>query len=83
MTFYKKRMNLVKIENWSNLTTEEKAGLFKHRPEGFIILSEKKTPKGVLEVVFTYNSSDWVGVSRIRVLVPLLDSGYYQIIEVK
>lgn len=74
-------MEAVNIEYWKNFTDEEKADLFGYHSEGFIILSEKETPKGVLEVVFTYNN--WERLSIVRLLVPILDSGYYQIIEVK
>ena len=72
-------MKVKKSVEWVNLSVTEKAGFIGKRSEGFILISENVTKMGVVEVSYTY--SGW-GFAVTTLIVPVLDSGYCQIVEV-
>lgn len=69
--------------NFTSLSVTEKAKFLGMSPEGFSILSEDISAQGVLEINYTY--ADWLAVDlkAVKLIVPIMDSGYCQIIDVK
>ena len=70
-------MKTKKSINWILLSTEEKAAFIGKNASGFNVVSEKLTPAGVIEVIYSYD--DW-NFNCTALIVPILDSGYCQVI---
>jgi len=73
-------MKTVKLIDFLNLALADKAHFLGRVVKDFAIVSEKVSDQGVIEVVWTY--TDW-DFNITYLIVPILDSGYCQVVEVK
>lgn len=72
-------MKVKKSPAWSSLNVGEKAGFIGKKSVGFSVVSENVTPMGAIELLYTYEGWDF---SSAVLILPLLDTGYCQIVEV-
>ena len=72
-------MGVKKSVDFAGLSLDEKGKFLGKKSKGFIVDSEVVSEKGVIEV--TYHYDDWC-FSYTCLIVPVLDSGYCQVLSV-